>query len=143
MGRDGGHERGVPDASQPRSQQPLEPCPSGTSALLLVQGRIGEVERWIEDRRLTAEDEVSYMREPDHVLLVRMLLARSDPERALGLLQRLDDLAESQDRKQSLIQIKALLSLALGMSGCLPTKGRLWPDSSRASSVRVSRIASG
>jgi LuxR family transcriptional regulator, maltose regulon positive regulatory protein len=93
------------------------PAPVERARLLFVQGRIGEVERWIDDRRLTAEDEVSYMREPDHFLLARVLLARSDPERALALLQRLDDLAESQDRTESLIQIKALGSMALQASG--------------------------
>jgi hypothetical protein len=82
------------------------PAPVERARLLLVQGRIGEVERWIADRRLTAEGDVSYMREPDHLLLARVQLARSDPERALRLLQRLDDLAESQDRKESLIKIK-------------------------------------
>jgi LuxR family maltose regulon positive regulatory protein len=61
------------------------PAPVERARLLLVQGRIREVERWIEDRRLRAEDDISYMREPDHFLLARVLLARSDPERALGL----------------------------------------------------------
>jgi LuxR family transcriptional regulator, maltose regulon positive regulatory protein len=93
------------------------PAPLERARLLLAQGRIGEAERWIEDRRLTAEDDVSYMQEPDHLLLARVLLAKSDPEPALGLLQRLDDLAESQDREESLIQIKALRSMALQASG--------------------------
>lgn len=93
------------------------PAPVERARLLLVQGRLGEVERWIADRRLTAEDDVSYMREPDHFLLVRVLLARSDPKRALGLLQRLDELAESQDRSESLIEIRALRSMALQASG--------------------------
>jgi LuxR family maltose regulon positive regulatory protein len=93
------------------------PAPVERARLLLLQGRIGEVERWIDDRRLTAEGVVSYVREPDHLLLARVLLARSDPEQALGLLQRLHDLAESQDRKDSLIQIKVLRCMALQASG--------------------------
>ncbi|HEX5905583.1 MAG TPA: LuxR C-terminal-related transcriptional regulator [Propionibacteriaceae bacterium] len=93
------------------------PAPVERARLLLVQGHIGKVERWIEDRRLTVEDEVSYVREPEHLLLARLLLAKSDPRRALGLLQSLDDLAESQDRKESLILIKALRSIALQASG--------------------------
>jgi LuxR family maltose regulon positive regulatory protein len=93
------------------------PAPVERARLLLIQRRIGEVEHWMADRRLTAEGDVSYMQEPDHLLLARVQLARSDPERALGLLQRLDDLAESQDRKESLIKIKGLRSMALQASG--------------------------
>jgi LuxR family maltose regulon positive regulatory protein len=93
------------------------PAPVERGRLLLAQGHIGEVERWIADRRLTAEDDVSYMREPDYLLLARVLLAGSDPGPALGLLQRLDDLAESQDRQESLIKIRALRSMALQASG--------------------------
>jgi LuxR family maltose regulon positive regulatory protein len=93
------------------------PAPVERARLLLVQGRIGEVERWIADNRLTTEDDVSYVREPDHLLLARALLARSAPRPAVGLLQHLDDLAESQDRKESLIQIKAVSALAVQASG--------------------------
>ena len=39
---------------------------------------------------LAAEDEVSYMQEPNHLLLARVLVARSDPAPALRLLERLE-----------------------------------------------------
>jgi LuxR family maltose regulon positive regulatory protein len=50
-------------------------------------------------------------------VLARVLLARHDPGRALGLLERLDALAQSQGRKGSLIQIRALRSLASQSAG--------------------------
>jgi LuxR family transcriptional regulator, maltose regulon positive regulatory protein len=61
--------------------------------------------------------EVSYLREGDHLVLARVLLAQSQPDRALGLLERLDALAASQGRTGSLIQIRALRALALQAAG--------------------------
>jgi LuxR family maltose regulon positive regulatory protein len=52
-------------------------------------------------------------RERDHLVLARVLLAQSQPDRALGLLERLDALAKSQARTGSLIGIRALRALAL------------------------------
>jgi LuxR family transcriptional regulator, maltose regulon positive regulatory protein len=89
------------------------PAPSERARLLLARGQVEEAERWTEERGLTAEDEVSYLRERDYLVLARVLLARFDPGRALRLLERLDELAESQGRKESLIQIRAVRSLAL------------------------------
>jgi LuxR family maltose regulon positive regulatory protein len=93
------------------------PAPLERARLLLAQGETAEVERWTEERGLTAEDEVSYVREPDHLLLARVLVAQSNPAPALSLLERLDALAESQDRTESLIQIRALRALTLQAAG--------------------------
>jgi len=93
------------------------PGPSERARLLLAQGRAEEAARWAEERGLTDEDEVSYPRERDYLMLARVLLAGSDPARADGLLERLDVLAESQGRRQSLIEIWALRSLALQSAG--------------------------
>jgi LuxR family transcriptional regulator, maltose regulon positive regulatory protein len=89
------------------------PAPAERARLLLAQGRAGEAERWTQERGLTGEDEISYAGERDYLVLAGVLLARPDPDRALRLLKRLDALAESQDRKESLIQIRAVRSLAL------------------------------
>jgi LuxR family transcriptional regulator, maltose regulon positive regulatory protein len=91
--------------------------PSERAQLLLAQGRAEEAARWVEERGLTEEDEVSYPRERDYLVLARVLLAGSDPTRVRGLLERLDALAESQGRRQNLIQIRALRSLALQSAG--------------------------
>ena len=101
----------------PQVNSRWNPAPLEQARLVLVQGQTAEAERWIEERGLAAEDEVSYMQEPNHLLLARVLVARSDPAPALRLLERLDALAESQDRTESLIQIRALRSLALQAAG--------------------------
>ena len=57
------------------------------------QGALGQALRWVGDRGLSAEDDLSYLREFEHVTLARVLLARNAAERsvdeAAGLLERL------------------------------------------------------
>jgi LuxR family maltose regulon positive regulatory protein len=74
---------------------------------------VEEATRWTQEQGLTDHDEVSYLREGDHLVLARVLLAQGQPDRALGLLERLDARAASQDRTGNLIQIRALRALAL------------------------------
>jgi LuxR family transcriptional regulator, maltose regulon positive regulatory protein len=95
----------------------FNPAPAERARLLLVQGRIDDAARWTEERGLSEDDEVSYPRERDHLVLARVLLARAEPARALGLLERLDALAESQGRTGDLIEIRALRALALQTAG--------------------------
>jgi ATP/maltotriose-dependent transcriptional regulator MalT len=89
------------------------PAQSERARLLLALGRVEEAARWTREQGLTEHNEVSYLREGDHLVLARVLLAQSQPDRALGLLERLDALAASQGRTGSLIQIRALRALAL------------------------------
>jgi LuxR family maltose regulon positive regulatory protein len=93
------------------------PAPAERARLLLLQGRAGEAAKWAEERGLTEQDEVSYSRERDYLVLARVLLATDEARRALGILERLDALAESQARKGSLIQIRAVRAQALQSVG--------------------------
>jgi LuxR family maltose regulon positive regulatory protein len=93
------------------------PAPTERARISLAQGRIDEAVRWTEERGLTEDDEVSYPRERDYLLLARVFLVRSQPDRALGLLERLDALAASQRRNGSLVEIRALRALALQTAG--------------------------
>jgi LuxR family maltose regulon positive regulatory protein len=95
----------------------FSPAQAERARLLLAQGGIVEAARWVKERGLTEDDEISYPRERDYLVLARMLLAQSEPGRALGLLERLDGLAESQGRMESVIEIRALRSLALQSAG--------------------------
>jgi LuxR family transcriptional regulator, maltose regulon positive regulatory protein len=89
------------------------PAWSERARLLLALGRVEEAARWTRELGLTDQDEVSYLREGDHLVLARVLVAQGQPDRALGLLERLDALAASQGRTGSLLQIRALRALAL------------------------------
>jgi LuxR family transcriptional regulator, maltose regulon positive regulatory protein len=93
------------------------PAQAERARLLLAQGRVKEAERWAEEQGLNDHDELPYHRERDYLVLVRLLLARAEPARALRLLERLATLAESQDRNESVIHIGALRSVALQAAG--------------------------
>jgi LuxR family maltose regulon positive regulatory protein len=95
----------------------FSPAQTERAGLLLALGRVEEAARWTGQRGLTAEDDVSYPRERDYLVLARVLLAQSQPDQALGLLERLDALAASHGRVRSLIEIRALRSLALQAAG--------------------------
>jgi LuxR family transcriptional regulator, maltose regulon positive regulatory protein len=85
--------------------------------LLLAHGHLPEAARWVGDRGLAAEDEPSYAREREYLVLARVLLAQQAPRRAVGLLERLRDLAATQQRTGSVIEIAALQALALDAAG--------------------------
>jgi LuxR family maltose regulon positive regulatory protein len=93
------------------------PAECERARLLLTLGRVEDAARWVQDRGLTEDVEVAYALEPDLLLLARLHLAQSQPNRALELLQRLDTLAESQRRMGSLIEVRAVRSLALQATG--------------------------
>ena len=93
------------------------PAWSERARLLLALGRVEEAACWTREQGLTDRDEVSYLREGDHLVLARVLVAQAQPEQALELLERLDALAASQGRTGSLLQVRALRSLALQAAG--------------------------
>jgi ATP/maltotriose-dependent transcriptional regulator MalT len=95
----------------------LNPVPAQRARLLLAQGDLAAAARWTQQRGLRPDDEVSYQREPECLVLARVLLAHDRPDQALGLLERLHALAATQQRLGSVIEIQALRALALAASG--------------------------
>jgi LuxR family maltose regulon positive regulatory protein len=95
----------------------LNPIPAQRARLLLANGEVAEAAGWGRQRGLGATDEPSYGREPEYLVLARVLLAEQAPEQALRLLGRLHELAAGQGRVGSVIEIQALLALALAASG--------------------------
>jgi LuxR family maltose regulon positive regulatory protein len=93
----------------------------------LAQGRLGEALRWARERGLTVENELSYLREFDHITLARVLIAQyktnrveGDLHAALGLLARLLQAAEEGGRNGSVIEILILQALAYQAQGDQP-----------------------
>jgi LuxR family transcriptional regulator, maltose regulon positive regulatory protein len=95
----------------------LNPLPVVRARLALARGEVAEVTRWVQQRGLAVEDQPSYPREPEYLVLARVLLAQQAPQRALGLLGRLYALAAGQGRTGSVIEVRALQALALSASG--------------------------
>jgi LuxR family maltose regulon positive regulatory protein len=103
----------------------LNPVPAYRARLWLARGDAAAAARWTAQKGLSAEDEpVAYARERDYLVLVRVLLAQDRPGPALGLLDRLLAAAQGQGRTGSVIEIRALRSLALARSGAEPAAAR-------------------
>jgi LuxR family maltose regulon positive regulatory protein len=95
----------------------VHPAPVQAARLALAHGEVGEAARWVQDRGLGVEDQPSYPREGEYLVLARVLLAEQAPERALGLVERWLALAVTQGRTGSVIELRALQALALAASG--------------------------
>jgi LuxR family maltose regulon positive regulatory protein len=72
---------------------------------------------WARDRGISADDELTYVREFEHITLARVLLASNSGPEALGLLERLLHSAEDGARTGSVVEILVLQALAHQMRG--------------------------
>jgi LuxR family maltose regulon positive regulatory protein len=104
-------------APGPGVANPVNPAPAQRARLLLAHGEVGAAARWTQERGLGPDDQPSYPREPEHLVLARVLLAQDRPDQALALLERLHAAATAQGRTGSIIEIQALQALALAASG--------------------------
>ncbi len=95
----------------------LNPVPVRRARLQLAQGDLAAAARWAHQRGLGPDDELGYPREPEYLVLARVLLAQERLSPALALLKRLDVTAAAQGRTGSLIEIRALQALASAAIG--------------------------
>jgi LuxR family maltose regulon positive regulatory protein len=93
----------------------------------LKQGRLALAQDWARARGLSADDEISYLGEFEHLTLARVLMAeyqrrqdRSSFLQSIGLLERLLKAAEAQSRTSSVIEILVTQALAHQVQGNLP-----------------------
>jgi LuxR family maltose regulon positive regulatory protein len=95
----------------------LNPVPAQRARLLLAQGDVAAAARWAQDRGLGAEDQPGYPREPEYLVLVRVLLAEDLPDQAFTLAERMRAAAAAQGRMGSVIELGALQAVALAATG--------------------------
>jgi LuxR family transcriptional regulator, maltose regulon positive regulatory protein len=102
----------------------VRPIAARKARVLVAQGRLGEAVGWARERGLSAHDDLSYLREFEHLTLARVLIAQYESQRveqsiheALGLLERLLQAAEEGERKGSAIEILILRALAHHVQG--------------------------
>src|SRR5215471_14549525 len=95
----------------------LNPVPVWRARLLLATGQVAEAARWASQRGLGADDQPSYPREGEYLVLARVLLAELMPGLALKLLERLHAQAAAEGRTGSVIEIRALQALARQAAG--------------------------
>lgn len=105
----------------------VRPVAAVKTRVWVKQGRLGDALGWAHAQGLSAQDDLSYLHEFEHITLARVLLAcaqrdRSDRsiDEAIGLLQRLLRAAEAGERTRSVIEILVLQALAHQTQGDLP-----------------------
>jgi LuxR family maltose regulon positive regulatory protein len=105
----------------------VRPVVAVIARVWIAQGRLDDALRWAHEQRLFASDDLSYLREFEHITLARVLVARYQFDRtggslheALDLLQRLLRAAEAGARIGNVIEILMLQALAYHTRGDLP-----------------------
>jgi len=95
----------------------VRPVPALRARVWLAQGRLADALRWVDQRELSATDDLSYLREFEHITLARVLIAEESLDRAVDLLERLARAAEEGGRSGSLIEIQVVQALAYQARG--------------------------
>ena len=104
---------GLVDQLTSRELEVLEMLAAGRSN----QAATSWAARWADETGLHAGDEPRYPREPEYLVLARVLLTQQRPAEALALLDRVYAAAAAQDRVGSMIEAGALRALALAANG--------------------------
>jgi LuxR family maltose regulon positive regulatory protein len=105
----------------------VHPIPAMQARLRAMQGELGDALSWAREQGLSSADDLSYLREFEHITLARVLLAQYAAERtekcideATRLLERLLHAAEGGGRTASVIEILVLQALAHQARGEFP-----------------------
>ncbi len=106
----------------------VRPIAAFKTRVWVAQGRLGEAFGWVREQGLSAEDNLSYLREFEHITLARVLLAQYQRDRAdslvreaIRLLERLLQAAEAGGRTGSAIEILVVQALAHQAQGDIST----------------------
>jgi LuxR family transcriptional regulator, maltose regulon positive regulatory protein len=105
----------------------VRPVAALKTRVWIARGRLGEALGWVRAQSLTAQDDLSYLREFEHITLARVLLAQyktdregCSPREALALLERLLKAAEAGERTGRAIEILVVQGLAQQALGDIP-----------------------
>jgi len=97
----------------------LQPISAMKVRIWVVQGKLAKAQEWAHEKGLSPDDDLSYLREFEHITLSRVLIARYKSDRvddfireAVKLLERLLKAAEEGGRLSSVIEILILQALA-------------------------------
>jgi LuxR family maltose regulon positive regulatory protein len=97
----------------------VRPIDASKARMWIAQGKLSEAMGWARESGLSASDDLTYVREFEHITLARLILAqgvraRSDDgiEEAIELLERLQVAAEDGGRTGSVIEILVVQALA-------------------------------
>ncbi|MBO3750079.1 tetratricopeptide repeat protein [Streptosporangiaceae bacterium NEAU-GS5] len=96
----------------------VRPIAAMKARVWIRRGRLPEAEGWARRRGVSAGDELTYLREYDHLTLARLLIAQERGRDALGLLDRL--LTAASGRAGSVNEVLVLTALAHRADGDHP-----------------------
>jgi LuxR family maltose regulon positive regulatory protein len=102
----------------------MRPAAALKARVWVRQGRLTEALSWVHEQGLSVGDDLSYLREFEHITLARVLIAQYKSKRiersiheAMELLERLLQAAEEGGRMGSVIEILVLQALAHEVQG--------------------------
>ncbi|OAS21553.1 LuxR C-terminal-related transcriptional regulator [Paenibacillus oryzisoli] len=105
----------------------VRPVSAVKTRVWIKQGKVDDALDWAREHALSVEDDLSYLREFEHITLARVLLAQYKRDRMarsiieiLGLLERLFHAAEKGGRTKSATEILILQALAHHIQGAIP-----------------------
>ncbi len=105
----------------------IRPIPAVRAGLLADHGNLDEPMAWVRARGLSADDDLSYVGEFEHVTMARVLLAEFRAEQstqsivdAIRLLERVSVEVEADGRCGDLLEVLVLLALAEDARGDRP-----------------------
>jgi len=97
----------------------VRPIPALRARIRIAQGRVDDAMDWVSQAKLSVDDDLSYLREFEHVTLARVLIARHGTRggersaiEAVRLLDGLRAAAEAGGRIGSVVEILVLHALA-------------------------------
>jgi len=97
----------------------FHPISALVARIRMTQGHLGEAFAWVREQRLSVEDELSFLREFEHISLVRLLIAQYKKDsrnitfqQVLGFIKRLLNAALEGGRTGSVIELFLLQALA-------------------------------
>ena len=97
----------------------VRPVAAWRARVWIKQGKLAEAQDWVREQNLSTRDDLSYLREFEHITLARLLIAQYEREQkkevisqAMELLTRLQKAAEEGGKVGSLIEILVLQALA-------------------------------
>ena len=79
--------------------------------LWIAQGNLEKAAQLVQESGISSDDEIPYLREPEYLLLLRLLLAQGEYDPALNLSKRLLQKAEASQRMGRVIEVLVLQAL--------------------------------
>jgi len=105
----------------------VRPIAALKTRIWVTQGRISQALDWARERDLSSNDDLSFLREFEHITFARVLIAQykcdlvnGSIHEAIGLLERLLQAAEEGERTGSVIEILVVQALAHQAQGNIP-----------------------